>query len=79
MGPTMSFYVTRTDDGLVHVQNAVGGMLGQHHVHTPDDFERWLGGAPDKGIGPVSSEDSYDTGKTTCGCGLGAGEKRSGS
>lgn len=39
--PTMSFYTSRDTDGNVHVQNAVAGMLGQHHVHSPEGFVRW--------------------------------------
>ena len=38
---TMKHYVTVAADGNVHVTNAVGGFIGQHHVHTPEDFERW--------------------------------------
>jgi len=42
MMPTMTFYIHKDADGNIHVQNAVAGMLGQHHVHTPEDFKRWL-------------------------------------
>jgi hypothetical protein len=37
----MTFYCTREKDGTIHVQNAVMGMMGQHHVHTPEDFKSW--------------------------------------
>ena len=74
----MTFYVTRTDDGLVHVQNAVGGMLGQHHVHDAAGYESWKKGAPDKSIGPVSDSSIKDNPAPACKCGLGAGEMRSG-
>lgn len=64
--PTMTFYVTRTDDGLVHVQNGLAGMLGQHHVHTPEDFEAWR----------HPGDDIRDLDGTTCDCGLVAGQTR---
>lgn len=38
---TMTFYAFRCKDGKIHVQNAVAGMLGQHHVYTPEEFEQW--------------------------------------
>jgi len=31
-----------TPDGLIHVQNYVMGLRGQHHVHTKDGFKAWL-------------------------------------
>ena len=37
----MTFYCTKESDGTIHVQNAVMGMMGQHHVHTQADFDRW--------------------------------------
>lgn len=37
----MTFHTYRGADGSVHVQNAVMGALGQHHVHTPEEFETW--------------------------------------
>ena len=37
----MHFYVTITPNGAYHVQNAVAGLLGQHHVHSKAGFERW--------------------------------------
>ena len=46
----MTFYCTREPDGTIHVQNAVTGFLGQHHVHTPEDFERWTAGMPESQI-----------------------------
>jgi hypothetical protein len=54
---------------LIHVQNAVMGHLGQHHVHTPEEFEEWK-----KGI----SEDCLHEGPVNdCDCGLEPGEARS--
>lgn len=38
----MNHYITKTADGLIHVQNAVMGHFGQHHVHTKEDFEAWV-------------------------------------
>ncbi len=37
----MTFYVSKDKDANVHVQNAVMGALGQHHVHSPEGFKRW--------------------------------------
>lgn len=37
----MRHYVTRNPDGSVHVTNAVGGHIGQHHVHTEEGFAAW--------------------------------------
>ena len=38
----MRFHVSITLDGSYHVQNAVAGLLGQHHVHTPESYHKWL-------------------------------------
>ena len=40
----MTFYCSRQADGTIHIQNAAMGYLGQHHVHTPEDFEKWRDG-----------------------------------
>ena len=67
----MTFYCTKESDGTIHVQNAVMGMMGQHHVHTQDDFDVWSKG----------SEDSIEwlTGDCDpCACGLKAGGAKSG-
>lgn len=40
----MQFYVTKTKDGLFHVQNYVQGMKGQHHIHTEKSFDKWKKG-----------------------------------
>lgn len=37
----MTFYCTKEADGTIHVQNAVMGTMGQHHVHTRGDFDKW--------------------------------------
>lgn len=72
----MTFYVHEQPDGTIHVQNMLAGMLGQHHVHTPEDYERWR----NLDSFPVSDEDisraSQDT--NPCTCGLAPGESRSG-
>jgi len=65
MTVVMRFYVTINKDGLYHVQNAVMGKFGQHHVHTKDDFERWSKDISKDDITYLSSE---------CDCGLKAGE-----
>lgn len=38
---TMHFYVTKTPDGLYHVQNYVGIHKGQHHVHNEASYQKW--------------------------------------
>jgi len=71
----MTFYCTREKDGTIHVQNVVMGMMGQHHVHTPEDFEVWRGDGK-KRI-PDSRIEWLENCKP-CGCGLRAGEVRDG-
>ena len=66
----MTFYCTREPDGTVHVQNAVMGYLGQHHVHSPEDFERWKTG--------ISKSHVVWLDAAPCDCGLKPGEVRSG-
>lgn len=66
----MNFYITRTADGLVHVQNAVMGYLGQHHVHSQTGFEQWAKETGAKG-------NIKDLGSTKCDCGLKAGQTKS--
>ena len=67
----MRFYATRYPDGTVHVQNAVNGLPGQHHVHSAESFERWR-----KHVSPeaLEIEDAKEGGE--CGCGLGVGQVR---
>lgn len=65
IGATMRFYVHRNVDGSVHVQNAVAGMLGQHHVHSPEGFEKWSG-----------ERDELVEQDGDCGCGLRVGQVR---
>lgn len=72
----MRHYVTVTEDGLYHVQNAVMGYFGQHHVHTKKQFEVWV--TKNK----IAKEDiiMFDgciDGKE-CNCGLKAGEVKDG-
>ena len=62
---TMRFYVSKSPDGLYHVQNAVGGYLGQHHVHTKASFESWS-----KDMENIEMLDG------PCDCGLTAGQVR---
>ena len=35
----MRHYVALTPDGLYHVQNMIGAMIGQHHVHTEKGYK----------------------------------------
>ena len=64
----MNFYVVKTEEGIYHVQNAVMGMLGQHHVHTERGYNRWRKGVPVKNIHLSAGE---------CDCGLSPGTVRS--
>ena len=57
----MVFVVQLTPDGNCHVQNMVGGYLGQHHVHTEAGFEKWK-----KGV----SEEDLRIARGRCSCGL---------
>lgn len=50
----MTFHGFRQPDGTIHIQNSIMGSLGQHHAHTPEDFEVWKQGS---GTFPVSDED----------------------
>lgn len=69
----MNFYCTREADGTIHVQNAVMGTMGQHHVHTAEDFERWKADIELGSIQWLTHE-----GLGPCECGLRAGETRGG-
>jgi len=64
----MQFYKYGDSQGNVHIQNAVMGQMGQHHVHTPEDFEAWrkpadmitdLGGECDCGMRPGEKCDGW--------------------
>lgn len=46
----MNFYVTKTPDGLYHVQNIVMGHFGQHHIHNEKSFQKWKKGIAKKYI-----------------------------
>jgi len=61
----MHFYATETPDGLIHVQNFVTGLRGQHHVHDKESFERWK-----KGI----KREFLHYSKGTCDCGMKSGD-----
>lgn len=64
----MTFHVTRENDGTIHVQNVLGGMLGQHHVHTPEGFDAWR----------TPGDEIVETqGASPCTCGLQPQEARS--
>ena len=67
----MIHYCQRQPDGSIHVQNAVMGHLGQHHVHTSDDFDRWTKDA--------SGKIEWLEGCQPCDCGLAPGERKAGS
>jgi hypothetical protein len=76
---TMTFYMQTNPDGSIHIQNAVGSMFGQHHVHDEVGLAKWKEGAPEKGIGPVNPNDIvWLTDVSPCDCGLAIGEMRSG-
>lgn len=61
----MIFYATRDADGRIHIDNVVGSCFGQHHVHTPDDFARWVTSSPRVRPDDIVWIDS----DTSCGCG----------
>jgi hypothetical protein len=61
----MHHYVSLTPDGLYHVQNMLGVMIGQHHVHTEQDYNSWKKGIDKKYIHLEKAE--------FCPCGLEAG------
>ncbi len=66
---SMTFYATTTPDGNVHVQNAVMGLMGQHHVHTRAGFLKWKR--------QVRKEDlRTEKSRSPCGCGLKPGQVR---
>ena len=67
----MNHYITKTADGLIHVQNAVMGHFGQHHVHTKEDFEAWVK------KNKVHKENIIDVGDK-CTCGLKVGQSMDG-
>lgn len=69
--PHMHHDAARLPDGSVHVQNWISGMgggLGQHHVHTAEDFAAWA-----KDIDPKYLK---ITDRKACGCGLTPGQTR---
>lgn len=61
----MNFYITKTSDGLYHVQNAVKGQFGQHHVHDEESFNKWKEGIEEKNLKFLKGE---------CNCGLKNGD-----
>jgi hypothetical protein len=61
----MHHYVTVTPGGQYHVQNMVGSMIGQHHVHSEQGFRKWKRKIDKKYIHLERGE--------FCVCGLGPG------
>jgi hypothetical protein len=51
-----------------HVPHAVGGFIGQHHVHTEEAFAEWV----------PAGKVEWLTGCPPCDCGLKPGEARCG-
>jgi len=66
---SMDFYAHRDPGGNWHVQNAVMGHLGQHHVHSPAGFEKWRKTTSKKCL--HLSDKVFK-----CSCGLGPGDCR---
>lgn len=64
----MTFYCAKQPDGTIHVQNAVMGHLGQHHVHTGEDFQDWTRTVDPRQIVWLKAK--------PCDCGLKAGGHR---
>ena len=63
----MSFYVTKTPQGLYHVQNYVGVYRGQHHIHNEQSFQKWLRQDSMKGENVKISEGNCECGLTQSG------------
>jgi hypothetical protein len=70
MQVVMLHYWHKDAQGNIHVQNTVGGMLGQHHVHTPKSFENW------RLMTPASSLRELKYTQQPCTCGLKPGQVR---
>ncbi|MFA5152470.1 MAG: hypothetical protein WC554_07935 [Clostridia bacterium] len=68
MSAKMSFVAHKSTDGNIHVQNYVGAMSGQHHVHSPEGFEKWKRTIHLKDL---TMEDEHE-----CFCGLKPGDVR---
>ena len=69
----MIHYVTIYDDGTVHVQNAVMGMPGQHHVHTLKGYKRWK---KDVKVEKDCCEETKAKKGQKCDCGLKPGQTK---
>ena len=67
----MHFYVSLDMAGNYHVQNAIMGMMGQHHVHTPSDYIDWSQEIPDEDI-------TLQMDCSPCSCGMKPGQGKSG-
>lgn len=63
----IQFFATETPDGTIHIQNAIDGLPGQHHVHTKESFERWRSTLKPKYL---------EIKKGECSCGLRPGQVR---
>lgn len=59
---SMQFYAVETPDGLIHVQNYVMGLRGQHHIHDKESFEKWSKG--------IDKENLHVSKAESCDCGL---------
>ncbi len=69
---TMRHYAQRVGK-IVHVTNAIGPYIGQHHVHTADDFKRWANGIDPRNIDWATLKKSRP-----CDCGLKPGQVKAG-
>ena len=56
----MTHYIFRNGDDEIHVQNAVRGHFGQHHIHTAEQFREWVAEIPGNQLKEM---------KTECDCG----------
>ena len=69
--PRMEHTASRLPDGTVHVQNYITGMyggMGQHHVHTAEEFAAWSHDIDPKYLHVQDSP--------SCNCGLIPGQTR---
>ncbi|KKL12150.1 hypothetical protein LCGC14_2538690 [marine sediment metagenome] len=46
----MTHYIFRNAKDEIHVQNAVRGYLGQHHIHDSKSYFEWVREIPDDQI-----------------------------
>lgn len=66
----MKHYISKDKAGNIHIQNAVMGQFGQHHVHTPAQFRKWSAKIDKSALSELKG--------MLCDCGMKPGEMRDG-